>query len=73
MEDFIWSTENSHSNNIETMDDYINNHLSDNFECFFQDGSYAEITDLSNGNIWGCHASGRGDFNNHKVRFEFIH
>ena len=73
MEDFIWSTENTHCNNTETMSDYITNHLPDNFEFLFQDGSYAEIYDLKTGKKWCLHASGMGDFNNHKIRFEFIH
>lgn len=73
MEDFNWYTENSHSDNTETMCDYLENHLPDEYDILFQDGSYAEIFEKSSNRIWGCHASGRGDFNNHKVSFEFIH
>ena len=70
MEDFIWNTEESHCNNTETMQDYINNHLPDNFIFLFQDGSYAELFEKFTKKRYGVHASGNGDFNNHRVRFE---
>ena len=73
MEDYHWSTEEPHYDNTQTMNDYLENHLTEKFECYFQDDSYAEIMDLSNDVKWGVHASGNGDSFNHKVRFEFIH
>lgn len=73
METFRWSTEYYHPDNQFTMDDYLMNHLPENFEIIFEDGTYAEIQNKDNGQIWGVHASGDGDSFNHKVEFEFIH
>ena len=72
MQDYIWSTEHSHANNTETMQDYINNHLHESLTYLFQDDSYAEAINESTGERWGIHASGNGDFNNHRVRFELL-
>lgn len=72
MEDFTWTTTHSHPNNEFTMNEYLDNHLPEEFECFFQDGTYAEIEHKTNKSIWGLHASGNGDFYNHRIRFEFI-
>ena len=72
MDTYRWETDYEHSNNEETMSDYLNNHLSDNFDVFFIDGAYAEMQDKSNGKIWAVNASGDGDFRHHKVEFEFI-
>ena len=55
------------------MNDYLTNHLPENFEIIFEDGTYAEIQNKDNGQIWGVNASGDGDSFNHKVEFEFIH
>lgn len=73
MQPFYWNTENEHSNNVETMNDYLENHLSDEFEVIFEDGTYAEIKNKNTGAIWGVNASGDGDFTHHKVDFEFVH
>lgn len=54
------------------MDEYLENYLPDEFECFFQDGTYAEIQSKTTGKIYGLHASGNGDSFNHRIRFEFI-
>jgi hypothetical protein len=54
------------------MRDFILNHVPDNFEVFFIDGTYAEMINKSNNSIWGIHAGGNGDSFNHRVRFEFI-
>lgn len=72
MKDYIWSTETSHSNNIETMQDYIHNHLHESLTYLFQDGSYAEAINEVTNERWGIHASGNGDFNNHRVWFELL-
>lgn len=71
LETFYWSTD-PHSNNTETMDDYLNNHLLEGFEILEQYGSYAEIKNQESGAIYGLHASGNGDFCNHKIEFELI-
>ena len=72
METYKWHTIEPHNNNEETMNDYLENHLSDEFEVIFEDGTYAEIKNKNTGQIFGVHAGGDGDFNNHKVTFEFI-
>ena len=43
MNNFYWETEMEHSNNTETMNDYLENHLGSEFSIHNQDGSYAEI------------------------------
>jgi len=55
------------------MNEYLENYLPEKFDCFFQDGTYAEIKDKETGAIWGIHAGGNGDSFNHKISFEFIH
>lgn len=72
MKDFIWNTPHTHSDNTVTMNEYLEEHLPEEFECFFQDGSYAEIQRKENGKIYGLHAGGDGDCFNHRIRFEFI-
>ena len=72
MESYRWSTPQPHNNNNETMDDYLNNHLPQCFDVVFEDGTYAEIKNKNTGQLFAVHASGDGDFNNHKVTFEFI-
>jgi hypothetical protein len=71
MEDYTWFTENPHLNNEETMNDFINNHLYERFEVIYEDRTMVEIID-ENGNQYECHASGNGDFNNHKITFKEI-
>lgn len=73
MEDYTYSTEHYHANNDQTMDEYLAYHLPDNFSCYFQDGSYAEIINEENGSKWSVNASGDGYCYNHKITFEFIH
>lgn len=72
MKDFIWSTSHYHHDNTFTMNEYLEEHLPDEFECIFQDGSYAEIQHKTSKKIYGLHAGGNGDSFNHRVRFEFI-
>jgi len=73
METYKWHTIEPHNNNEETMNDYLENHLSDEFDVIFEDGTYAEIKNKNTGAIWGVNASGDGDFTHHKVDFEFVH
>ena len=73
METYKWHTIEPHNNNEETMNDYLENHLSDEFEVIFEDGTYAEIKNKNTGAIWGVNASGDGNFTHHKVEFEFVH
>lgn len=71
MNDYTWGTSVPHSDNTETMSDYLNNHLPENWKVLIHDGSYAEVQDES-GSRWEVHASGDGDSFNHRVRFELI-
>ena len=73
MEDFYWETEHYHPSNTFTMIEYLEQYLPKNYDCFFQDGSYAEIVENTTGVIYGLHASGNGDSFNHKISFEFVH
>ena len=73
METYKWRTIEPHNNNEETMNDYLENHLSDEFEVIFEDGTYAEIQNKHDRKIWGVIASDDGDFTHHKVTFEFVH
>ena len=74
METFYWSTEYYHPDNNFTMDDFLQNHLLHEFwTVIFEDGTYAEIQNKYDSEIWGVRASGIGDSFNHKVEFEFIH
>ena len=72
MEPYRWSTTQPHSNNIETMNDYLENHLPQCFDVVFEDGTYAEIKNKNTGQIFAVSASGDGNFTNHKVTFDFI-
>lgn len=73
MTTFRWTTEEFHSTNEVTMTDYLENHLPQNFETIFEDGTYSEIKNKNTGQIFAVRAMGDGDSFNHKVEFEFIH
>ena len=72
MQNFNWETETSHSDNTETMNDYLENHLPAEFHILMQDGTYADIQSVHNAEIYRVHASGDGDFTHHSVRFEML-
>ena len=72
MENYYWKTLVPHSDNTETMNDYLSNHLPDGYREILNNGSYAEIRSIHTGRKYAVHASGNGDFNNHFVRFEAI-
>ena len=61
--------------NADTMDWFSNEHFYEVFDedAIFteDDGSYAEVLD-GNGQKWGLHASGDGDFVSHRIRFEAL-
>jgi hypothetical protein len=69
MEDFRWQTKMPHSDNTQTMCDFLENHLHENFLVVLQDGSYAEITNKFTGIKYAVHAGGDGDFVSHRVTF----
>lgn len=65
--EYKWQTESAHSDNTETMQDYLDNHLPGGYEIIEQGGSLAIVGKMNKIII---HASGDGDFTHHKVRFE---
>ena len=67
METIYWKTEKPHSTNSETMADYLENE--NMLDILMVDGSYAEGKNCK-GEIYEIHASGDGDFCNHKVEFK---
>lgn len=75
MEDYFWETKEAMPTNSDTMADFLNSdkHFYSRFNVEAQflneDGSYAEV-DNGDGKKYAIHASGNGDFFNHKVRFE---
>lgn len=75
MKDYKFRTENIHFNNTQTMDYFLNELFYNVFDEYsvviFTDDSYAEIID-SEDHTWALHASGDGDFYNHKIRFELL-
>jgi hypothetical protein len=63
-----WSTDEPHRDNSETMTDYLNTEMDPSWIIDLVDGSYAEIT-TDCGDEYALHASGDGNFNDHKVSF----
>jgi hypothetical protein len=70
MDDYTWNTDYAHSDNTETMCDYLDNHLPEGAEVLYHDGTYAEI--LYNYAKHEVHASGDGDFTHHRVSFKSV-
>lgn len=69
MKNYYWKTDEALNTNSDTMQDYLDNHIKDDFECVYFDGSYAEIQD-SKGLLLAVNASGDGDFCSHFVTFK---
>lgn len=72
MNDYLWETEEELATNELTMNDYVLNHISDEWELLFLDGTYAEIQTDDN-LVYEVHASGNGDFRNHKIEFKLMY
>lgn len=70
MDNFYWTTEYEHCNNVHTLSEYLENYLPEIFEVLYSCGTYAEITNTENGIVYGVHAQGNGDFYHHMARFE---
>lgn len=70
MDDFYWSTYTPHSDNSETMQEYLDE-FNDSLTIDHVDGTRAEGV-CKDGNRYAIHASGNGDSFNHKVEFELI-
>lgn len=70
---YHWETDEAQTTNEITMHDFIDNELPDDiYEVYLHDGTYAEIQEIESGMCWAVHASGNGDFCNHKVQFDAI-
>lgn len=69
METFIWKTEYAHNDNEQTMQEYLSEYCE--LDITLTDGTYAEGMD-NQGNLWAIHASGNGDYFNHKIEFEAL-
>lgn len=70
-ETFYWSTDYDHANNETTTCEFLDYHLPEEYTVTFVDGTYAEIIS-PDGVEYSVHASGNGDFYNHKITFEEI-
>ena len=72
--EYFWETEEPLSTNNDTMTDFIDNHMQGYFgevlEVVYDDGTYIEAQ--YDGNMYAIHASGNGDFCNHKVSIELL-
>lgn len=66
METIYWETEEELSDNSFVMTDYLEN--INMLDIVFLDGTYAEGVNC-NGEKFQIHASGNGDFFNHKIEF----
>jgi len=72
MDDYTWRTDESHSDNSETMNDYLDNEMDQTWEIIMVDGTYAEIVTYDQGDKYGVHASGDGDSFSHRISFESL-
>jgi hypothetical protein len=72
METFYWHTEQAHSDNNETMSEYLDEHLPLEFTIVYQDGTMAEVRNSETAERFEVHASGNGDSFNHKVEFNAL-
>lgn len=70
MDNYYWETEEPLATNELTMHDWVDNHMPDDYELLKHYGTYAEVK-TPEGTI-EVHASGDGDFCNHKVSFVLV-
>lgn len=71
-ETFCWSTDYYHANSQTTMCEFLDHDLPEEYTVTFVDGTYVEITKEGTTETYSVHASGNGDFYNHKIEFEEI-
>ena len=69
-ESFYWETDEPHTDNMETMYEFLEEHLPEDCEIVEHNGTYAEVKQGEK--VVGIHASGNGDFKRHKVEFEEV-
>jgi len=72
METFYWHTEQAHSDNTETMSEYLDEHLPLEFTIVYQDGTMSEVRNSETAERFEAHASGNGDSFHHKVEFNAL-
>ena len=68
---YYWETEDSHTNNTETANDFIKNELPPNVDVYFHDENYLEFI-FEDGKYYSATIFGNGDFTHHQANFEFI-
>ena len=68
---YYWETENSHADNTESANNFIENELPPNADVYFQDENYLEFI-FENGKYYSATIFGNGDFTHHQANFEFI-
>lgn len=73
MDDYLWSTKESHFDNYQTLNDYIENHLPSYFIVLVLNTLYCEIVNTTTNQVFQVNAMGNGDSNNHRVTFDFLH
>ena len=68
---YHWETKDSHANNTETANDFIENELPPNVDVYLQDENYLEFI-FEDGKYYSATIFGNGDFTHHQANFEFI-
>jgi hypothetical protein len=73
IEDFTWNTEYDLPDNTAVMMEWIDVYMPEEVILIEEslDGTYSEIIN-EEGHKFACHASGNGDFFNHKINFELL-
>ena len=69
---YHWETKDSHANNTETANDFIENKLPPDVDVYLQDENYLEFI-FEDGKYYSATIFGNGDFTHHQANFEFIH
>lgn len=72
IKEYYWTSEEPHTDNTETMKEFIECYLEPSYEVIIQDGPYAEVIDNHKGIKYSVRAYGIGDFNNHNVVMEAL-
>ncbi|MGL4752501.1 MAG: hypothetical protein ACRCXB_08815 [Aeromonadaceae bacterium] len=68
-ETFLFSSDAPHDSNAHTMSVFLEEFLPDEWYVSYVDGTYAEIQSKLSFKSFEVHASGNGDFFNHKIEF----
>lgn len=71
MDNYYWKTDEYHSDNNMTMNDYLENEMDQSNEVILVDGTYAVIKTV-NGVKYTLQAKGNGDSFNHIIEFELL-